>query len=303
MVRSRQAFTLVELLVVIAIIGVLVGLLLPAVQAAREAARRMDCSNRVKQIGLAMHNYESTHKTFPAGNLGFSSAKDCTSGGNKGGASWTVLILPFLEQSALYDSFDTGELFTSTSNLPGDSQNHELFLLPNASYQCPSDPGSRPGSNNTSYYGVQGGGPDPVCSSQSAGRMFYDNGMLFVNSRMGFRDMTDGSTSVFVVGETRYNDQSVENGYSGWASSAKMDSWGMPGVLAGARDQINAFDVNPLKEKTLDYQTRTFGSHHPGGCHFGMGDGSVQFVTESIDLVLYQTLAIRDDGLPIGGLP
>ncbi len=165
--RIRQAFTLVELLVVIAIIGILVGLLLPAVQQAREAARRMQCSNNVKQTALACHNYESTFKTFPAGGIvtytaaalnGLNSSNFCSRGSDRTQAPWSVLILPYLEESNLYNQFDFTRLFTGSSNVPGQAPNTTLFFVNMKKYQCPSDPNSTSTTNNSNYLGVQGAG-------------------------------------------------------------------------------------------------------------------------------------------------
>lgn len=309
---GRRGFTLVELLVVIAIIGVLVALLLPAVQAAREAARRSECGNKMKQLGLALHNHHDVYKRFPAGGRSISTASLTTSDWCSAGTAeetrepWSIAILPFLEQNALYDRLDLNARFTSTSNVPGASQNHAVFLLPNPAFQCPSNPNSNSGSNSTSYFGVQGGGPDALksCATESGARVFYTNGALSFNSKTGFRDLTDGSSNVYLVGETRYcltpNGRS-DGAHTGWASGAKTDAWGSPLVLAAARDQINADPRHGGNTDTLNIMTKLFGSFHPGGCLFLMGDGSVHFVSENIDLDLYQQTAIRNDGLPAGG--
>lgn len=166
MMRSklqRNGFTLVELLVVIAIIGILVGLLLPAVQAAREAARRMQCSNNCKQIALACHNYESAFKTFPAGGIVTyapgvtpTTANFCKVGQDRTQAPWSVLILPYLEESNLYGQFDFRLRFTGSSNVPGDLPNRTLFAQNLAKFQCPSDPNSQSNVNNSNGCGPAG---------------------------------------------------------------------------------------------------------------------------------------------------
>lgn len=309
---GRCGFTLVELLVVIAIIGVLVALLLPAVQSAREAARRSECMNKMKQLGLALHNHHDVYKRFPAGGRSLAATSVTTDGWCRDGAvgdarePWSIAILPFLEQSTIYDRLDLNAQFTSTSNERGPTQNHAIFELPNPSFQCPSDPNSQPGLNSTSYFGVQGGGPDALKSCETiAGRLFYTNGPLYVNSKTGFRDLTDGSSNVYLVGETRYclTPSSRPDGFhSGWASAAKIHGSGTPLVLAAARDQINSDPRHGGNTDTLNIMTKLFGSFHPGGCQFLMADGSVHFVSENIDLALYQQTAIRNDGLPVGGI-
>lgn len=309
----RTAFTLVELLVVIAIIGVLIALLLPAVQQAREAARRMTCTNKLKQIGLAIHNHHDTYGQFPSGvrytpEPDFTSGSWCSTSGTTGTREpWTVKILPFLEENNLYDQFDLNASFTATSNVPGAAVNNNLFKLNQSAYQCPSDPASRDDWNSISYYGVQGGGPaaDESCSTSSGQRVFYRNGALHLNSDTGFQDLTDGSTNIFMVGETRYclTPSGRPDGYhSGWASATKLDSWGTPLVLAATREQINSDPRNGMTNDTLNIMTKLFGSYHPGGCMFLMGDASVHFIPETIDLVTYQTLGKIDDGAPTAGL-
>ncbi|TWT38516.1 DUF1559 domain-containing protein [Blastopirellula retiformator] len=311
--RIRRAFTLVELLVVIAIIGVLIALLLPAVQQAREAARRMDCSNHLKQIGLALHNHHDTYGHFPPGvrntnSPNYSSSNWCSSTGANADARepWTVAILPFLEQQNRYDLFDLDGAFTASSNVPGVTANNTQFRLANSAYQCPSDPGSRDDWPTTSYYGVQGGGPaaDESCSTQSGNRVFYRNGVLYFNSKTNFRDMLDGSSNTFMVGETKYclTPTGRSDGiHTGWATGSKTDPYGSPYVLAAARDQINSNPNVGLKHDTLNIMTKLFGSYHPGGCFFLLGDGSVHFVAETIDLATYRALGKVDDGLPVGG--
>lgn len=306
--RKSNGFTLVELLVVIAIIGILVALLLPAVQKAREAAQRITCTNKLKQLGLALHNYHSARRHFPTGSIVQDIDKNfsnCSSSPDRpGGAPWTVLVLPYMEESALQDAFDMQALFTSTSNVRGSQQNHQVFTLENVAYKCPSDPVSALGTNYITYMGVQGGGPNPVCTSQSNRRFFFDNGAMVVNHKTSIKKLEDGTTKTYLLGESRYADQSQREGsnqpgWTGWASSAKSGQWAMPMVLAGGSEPINAFsvqDANPSTTKTLDFQTRAFGSHHQGGAEFALADGSVQFVEDGIDTVLYYNYSIRDDG-------
>lgn len=314
---QRPAFTLVELLVVIAIIAMLVTLLLPAVQAAREAARRAQCSNKVRQLVLGCLNYESAMGHFPAGSVNndMPTIEDCGGGDGPGEAPWTVRILPFSEQTALYDRFDLEAKFTSTTNVPGSRQNHVLFLEPNEAFKCPSDPLSGLETNYITYFGVQGGGAEPACTSQSDSRMFFNNGVMYVNAATSMKKITDGTSKTWLIGETRYCDQSVSHsrtdgrrdGWCGWASSAKKGAWAMPMVLAAAVEPINAFshtEVDPTIAKTLDLQTRLFGSHHQGGgAFFGNADGSVGMVTDDIDVVSYYQRAVRNDALRIDWTP
>ena len=318
--KRRRGFTLVELLVVIAIIGILVGLLLPAVQAAREAARRMQCSNNVKQVGLACHNYESAFRSLPAGGIvsytpaaqaALTATNFCTTGLDRTQAPWTVLILPFVEETNLYNQFDFRRRFTGSSNIPGDAPNAALFATNMKKFQCPSDPNSESTVNNSNYLGVQGGGPPtgvggPPCSTSAGQRVFFQNGVIFANSKTRFADITDGTTNVFLIGESRYMPvprMRTDGFHAGWASSLKADSgFAVPLTFAAAVLQINAQkECGVGLGDCFNFVSRLFGSRHPGGCQFGLCDGSVQFVSQSIDINTYRQTAIRNDGLPVGG--
>jgi len=284
------------------------------VQAAREAARRADCTNRIRQLNLALQNYHSSQGEFPIGSINNSLTAQqiedgiCTTGegtSGEGGFPWTVALLPYVEQNALFDQFDFDQEFTTTSNIQGSRINHALFLMELDLFKCPSDPVSQEGTNYITYFGVQGGGDGdtfvdgPACTSQAVKRMFFTNGVLLINRPIGIRQIEDGASNTFAIGETRYCDQSVMGGFCGWASAAKLNTWAMPTVMAGAREQINAFDIDVTERKALDFQSRAFGSYHPGGAHFGVADGSARFLPDSIDLVTLHRLSIRNDSASV----
>ena len=309
--RDPRAFTLVELLVVIAIIGILIALLLPAVQAAREAARRAQCSNNLKQIGLALHNYHSAHKVFPPG--GITHLTECLlvgSSSRDGGAPWTVFILPFLEDQNRYDRYDFKGSFADLHWTPG-ADNHAVQFEPNARFQCPSDPNSADDVCNTNYYGCQGGGLDgPACTATTPGRVFFHNGIFHNNSKVKIGHVIDGTSNVFLVGETKYcpiKPGNPADAYASWDTSLRVypsDAFPLPSGLCAAWEGINSADWhtwNPALRFTGNVAASTFGSHHSGGCQFAMADGSVHFVAETIDLAVYRGLGARDDGLPAGG--
>ena len=312
--NRRQGFTLIELLVVIAIIAILIGLLLPAVQKVRSAAQRMSCSNQLKQIALALHEYHDARNTLPPGSiLGDGKTNNCKATGRR--APWTVLILPYIEQQNLFKQCDLSAEFVSSNNeSPTSGGNRAVFNTSLATYHCPSFP-SRSGNNNHSnYYGVMGGGASALgtCQSSNVGRIFYDNGMLYQNSFTKLGDgIPDGSSNTFMVGETKYqllDGGRPDNHYLGWASTIRGGGSSVTGVLAAAQLPINVFDGDGDKFDTTfatagspppqgqGLHQRTFGSYHGSGCHFAMGDASVHFVSDDISLTTYQLLGQRNDG-------
>src|SRR5262249_5228656 len=154
-----------------------------------------------KQIGLALHNYHDVNTHFPAGSnhaatINFASATWCSSDANLANIRepWTVGILPYMEEVNLYNQFNLNKQFTSTSNLPGADPNKSLFFTNNRHYQCPADRNSLPSANNNNYFGVQGGGPTPECSTQAGSRVFYRNGILYFKSQTRIADITDGTS-------------------------------------------------------------------------------------------------------------
>lgn len=332
--NADRGFTLIELLVVIAIIAVLIALLLPAVQQARESARRTACKSQLKQFGLALHNYHDTHSVFP---IGAGHASTTYGGGSQASARapWTVLILPFVEQSALYQAFDLDQGMFSFSLEEGQipTQNQAPAKRSLAIYQCPSFSGTR--RFHTNYFGVMGGRPDkPVyASSVNPGRAMWENGILYRNSSAGMRDVTDGSSNTLLVGETTYqrspiSDSSQSQQYFTWASTIRPTGGGaptsVPGTLAAVTDvPINSwkgdgstddtvFTNNPantrgtikvggsLVNATQCLQCRAFSSAHTGGAHFLLADGAVRFISENINMTTLQNLAIRNDGQILG---
>lgn len=327
--RRLPGFTLIELLVVIAIIAVLVALLLPAVQQTREAARRTQCKNHMKQIGLALHNYHDSHGKFPIGaGYGLSNYAASTGGINNAPrrAPWTVLILPYLDQANLYSQFDFSDRFKGCYNEePTTGKNHTASLTPVPAYHCPSF-NSPNDVLRTNYFGVMGGGADRAAwaHSTSKGRAFWDNGVLYINSKVALRDITDGSSNTIVVGETKYQlGPKAPNGANryGWASTIRGDTNTNGGTLAAVTDvkinewngdgneQDTSFTANNAANKRgtvngvdaeQNLQGRAFSSFHSGGCHFTFVDGSVRFVSENVSMTTLQYLAIRNDGQVVG---
>ncbi len=301
--KCRSGFTLVELLVVIAIIGILVGLLLPAVQAAREAARRMQCSNNLKQIGLALHNYHGTHGRFPFANGGT---------GNK--FSGVSQLLPFFEQANLYNQIDFSRNITDSFNAP--ARLTELSGL-----RCPSD------IQNTQ---PTAGGAVNYCPNKGASLRWQDpkaDGVLFSQSAIRFRDITDGTSFT-----AAYSERMIGDGSNG-LSSPQVDTYlssGNPESQDEAVQMCNAVDVtdlanqfpqfmgapwidgkhayqhiSPPNARSCGFQpaakaTMTATSRHVGGVTVLMCDGSVRFTSATIDLYLWRAVGTREGGEIVG---
>lgn len=284
MKKLRRGFTLIELLVVIAIIAIMVALLLPAVQQAREAARRSSCKNNLKQVGLALHNYHDTHNVFPP-----AFARSNPAGDGRGWG-WGVMILPFIEQGALYDALspNTSPFPTDVSVDPGMSQRVLMqTIIP--TYRCPSDVGSpinnqRGNFGTSNYSGVWGSHVD-AGTHTGAG-----NGCMFYNSRINFRDITDGTSNVIMVGERAFNNLPWRGAIYGGVHDVLGAGWAsvMRGVYDSAAYRINGTDV------------WTYSSLHKGGAHFVLGDGSVRFLSENMSGANWQIIAQRASGQVLG---
>ncbi len=278
---QKRGFTLVELLVVIAIIGVLVALLLPAVQAAREAARRSSCTNNLKQLGLALHNHHDTYGYFPVG---------ATTVGN--GLSLHVALLPFMEQQNLYDRFNQAEAFTTSTNRPLTQQPVDGFLCPSGTELKADDNGS---DNTTHYYGVMG----PTGANATTGTNYKENtagshggwalqGAFAWNEKLGFKHLTDGTSSTMVFGEISWGDRDGnDTRYRAWARGGAHNQY-----MAPAKNVAQAINA----DYTALFNDMSFGSNHPGGAQFGYGDGSVHFIPETVDFAVYKATASRNGG-------
>ncbi len=287
--RKNHAFTLVELLVVIAIIGVLIALLLPAVQQAREAARRMQCTNNEKQLILAMHNYESSFKLFPTGRLGCDGACDPQNGPGTGGF---VLLLPFLEENNLYELFAPyGPNNAFPGNLPSStlSQRPDAFVCPSSTMQATVNSGSKDWA--TSSYAFVSGHFGP--SQGLGGKVKWDNsGMFMYRDSYAIRDAVDGLSNVMFVGEVI--DGHLSNHINRWTTAARH--------LDSLRTTENPINTPPGQGITTspygEALNGAFGSRHPGGGNFAFGDGSVHFIPETTNLTVYKLLSQRASGQP-----
>lgn len=312
-------FTLVELLVVIAIIGVLVALLLPAVQAARTAARRSQCQNNLKQIGIALLNYESALETLPPGTkMNSYGDPEVPIAGVRFG--WSARILPYVEQAAAASQID---LEASVANM-GANQGGATLV---ATYICPASPSENdhwieccsgfnlgPGPNDdfreTNYSGVTHPFPGFFARTQP---LSDGAGMLFNYNAVELSDVTDGTSNTLQVGETtggwgRHPSQGTAWIGRNWVSWNCMDtSKGIngAGTLPGGRDDaIDPFDGDGSGNRHVEYVNESgFSSFHPGGCHFNHVDGSVAFYEEDVDQMLLGVLTTRSGGENRGEAP
>jgi prepilin-type N-terminal cleavage/methylation domain-containing protein len=303
--RRTQGFTLVELLVVIAIIGILVAMLLPAVQAAREAARRSSCTNNLKQLALAHQHYHDTYKVLPIGGM--------TQGTNVGnGMSWHVLVLPFMEQINIHNQYNFNVYsYTNAANLA-------VALTPIEGYFCPSgtrqtlvtaNSGEFSGGTptaSTHYYGIMGPeGPNLYGTADSQGNFpnyrwsnspsghggFAQQGILGRGpTAYTFADNLDGTSNTFLVGEISWD---LANCYRVYIRGCD----GSPcGGVKNIQHPINAVPYNGSN----NFNDVSFGSNHPGGCLFANVDGSVDFFAQTIEMKIYRALGSRDGREPVG---
>jgi prepilin-type N-terminal cleavage/methylation domain-containing protein/prepilin-type processing-associated H-X9-DG protein len=302
--RCRSGFTLIELLVVIAIIGVLVGLLLPAVQKVREAANRAKCKNNLKQIGLACHMYHDTNGFFP------NNSRNCV--------GWAVFILPFIEQNNLFTQINPFSDSICNGVVPATLV--PLFQVKLPIYICPSDVGKDLNDNRLfgpggymlarSNYPGNGGNNPP-------------DGVITDTFNLSIRDITDGTSTTFLAGErstisyggsssdcpgrvTPYN-LNMATVWAGFSNSTTNDkNTSLDCVFADTKDRM----MDGFNGGTLGCSpNNAFSSLHPGGAQFVMCDGSVQFISASINwtsttatgpIGIYNRLGARNDGLVVG---
>ncbi len=293
--HTRRGFTLIELLVVIAIIAVLVALLLPAVQQAREAARRTQCKNNLMQIGIALHNYEMARECLPPGSVDPNRPIRNEAKGYHVG--WLVATLPYLDQMNTYRAFNfADDVYSPANNGPRGVKINILF--------CPSNSAmtQTAGLGMTTYAGVHHHVEAPIDIDNT--------GVLFLNSSIRYRDIDDGVSNTIFVGEHSDVDP------LGWASGtrATLRNGGFisggggglrpgPGPAAQVRPAFGAAGLDPgAKIAPLGsaeanvLEVGGFGSSHAGGAHFLVGDGSVRFISQNITPQIFQNLANRKDG-------
>lgn len=339
MYKKKDGFTLVELLVVIAIIGILIGMLLPAVQQVREAARRSQCANQVKQVALATHNYESAFGVFPAGRLGSDNAGETASTSSVTGlkmhslgASAFVLLLPYMEQIAAFDQISLDEvpiwqaggvwanpsgsgasviqacidvLGEQLPELVCPSDNLEPVVAAAIVHQITFGPATGSyafcmGEYDTGIQGVKKRGePFRVSNSEEDHGGVFHYGGKGGSIKFGFRDITDGSSNTFFLGETIEGHRIGQTNI--WSNGNRYTS-----SLRGTGTPLN-FPLDPNGEDGIVFSGSVsgaaggtsnggFASSHAGGANFGFGDGRVSFVNENVEDVVYQAFSTRAGG-------
>jgi prepilin-type N-terminal cleavage/methylation domain-containing protein/prepilin-type processing-associated H-X9-DG protein len=313
----RRGFTLIELLVVIAIIAVLIALLLPAVQQAREAARRTQCKNNLKQLGLALHNYHDTFNTLPTGTV---FETDLT----QGCWGWPVLVMPQLEQATLSTALDPGHRKFNQVLKDTSANGYVLLQKILPVFQCPSDPGN-PLNDNRPFVATGPTNPFYLARSNYMGNggdqddwtKQYAKGIFGENTSIKFGDITDGLSNSFLAGERASQlpnlpGNPTNNFYAGfWAGRGGSGETG----LASAKQSL--FGYTTYKPQTGEGGTSTpipeqsFSSRHTGGIQFLLADGSVRFISENIAWgsttastaqppQTYNRLGCINDGQPVG---
>lgn len=352
--NCRGGFTLVELLVVIAIIGILVSLLLPAVQAAREASRRMQCGNNLKQMGLAMHNYHATHRQFPPGYLSYPTSNgsgpasaqiDSLTWDGAPGWGWGSMILPFLEQTTTAASLQYTRPIWDVANLATIEHKLAVYLCPSASggndafvvtdkIGNPLMIAGRPIRLGRSHY-VASHGQESCwgeCGSAATGVVFTNiytsttkviavngdasrvaDGPFYRNSGTKFRDIADGTSQTIFLGEhsSRLSEKtwvgvvpgafthpsfiSPENGPDAAATLTLVHA----GPSGGELDITGTPIIHPVNFPT--YHVGQMYSEHPGGGMVLMGDGSVRFFAETVNLLTWAELSSMAEGEVVSG--
>ena len=305
-IKNNQAFTLVELLVVIAIIGILIALLLPAVQAAREAARRTQCSNNLRQVMLAIHTYHDTFKVLPP------------EAWPEQGISVYTRILPFAEQKSVFETIDF-EGATGDADDPGNLGVMEQAKIRVPFLLCPSctneyssmkQYGQEIDCFTAHYYGITGA----VGTNSETGREYShitesekggmagpvaNNGVIYERSHVPFAGITDGLSNTFCFGEIAHNDY---NGYFAWTRGGQAAQGVGPTIYASAKNLAWSIGVITNKEDPMHevytsyYNNGSFSSHHSGGAQFALCDASVRFVRDSTDLNVLRAFASRNGG-------
>lgn len=292
--RARSGFTLIELLVVIAIIAVLIALLLPAVQQAREAARRTQCKNNLMQVALALQNYMMGHEVLPPGSINVTGPIASVEDKDQYHMGWIVQILPYLEQANVYNHVDFNHgVYADENKAP---RSRKLNIL-----NCPSDAGAWRGGATIAISNYNG-----VHNDYEAQIDVNQNGVLFLNSSIRYEQITDGSSNTIFVLEARADSGSDLGWMSGTRATlrngVRWANQGTAGAPPNYETYFNMANNTAVLVKELNdvsAGSKIVGgpsSYHTGGYHTGFGDGSVRFISQNISATLMRNLTHRADG-------
>jgi len=286
--RKIRGFTLIELLVVIAIIAILMGLLLPAVQQAREAARRTQCKNNLMQIGIALHNYEMAFEMLPPGVVNAAGPIRNLEEGYQ--MSWMVQLLPVMEQTMLFSMVDFSQGAYAAVNSPIRTTRMSVF-------RCPSDPAPPLAAagglivGEASYAGCFSGSDKPIDAD--------GDGCLFLNSGVRYREIRDGASNTLLAGEKQIV---AEAGEFGWIAGNRSALRNTGVAISGGWDIVKPVAGGKPAAVVIPSVTATsgFSSHHTGGSQFILADGSVRFVSQNINVQTLSILGSRADLQVVG---
>jgi prepilin-type N-terminal cleavage/methylation domain-containing protein/prepilin-type processing-associated H-X9-DG protein len=276
--RRYHAFTLVELLVVIAIIGILIALLLPAVQAAREAARRLSCVNNLTQLIIAVQNYETAYRLYPPGTINDKGPIANAAEGYH--HSWLTQLLPYIEEQNTFQhvDFSVGAYH---------EKNAEVRKVHLPVFRCPSS-GHREGDVAVSNYAGLHHDLDALINNDN-------HGIFFLNSAVKFEDVSDGTSNTLFIGEKEVE----EKGDLGWMSGTRstLRNTGLE-INAGLGPHRYGAQPQPAPKESGETSVKVggFSSRHPGGANFAFGDGSVRFLSQTVPTDVFQQLGHRSDG-------
>jgi prepilin-type N-terminal cleavage/methylation domain-containing protein/prepilin-type processing-associated H-X9-DG protein len=334
--RRRSGFTLIELLVVIAIIAILIALLLPAVQQAREAARRTQCKNNLHQLGLALHNYHDTFNAFPIGHQHRPTNLAASVNGDGGpGWGWSVYLLPYIDSAPLYNQFDFGKSicdvvpWNPTGAGTGPVRNLPLMSTPQPWALCPSSVAPTTAASGgaatpfrivnhaVTSYKASSGSYDNNFNGIASANQNRRNGLFYRDSKIKIRDITDGTSSTVAIGEVNWRLAGNGRLYGAIDPAIGVASANGPRLMCTAQWGLNL----PLPPIGVQAElNESYSSEHEGGAHFLFADGHVHFISENIQHMrllwaaanpfdrnnggagygLYQRLHSRNDNLVVG---
>lgn len=293
--RRQAGFTLIELLVVIAIIAILISIMLPAVQSAREAARRSQCRNNLMQFGIALQNYSMTFEMLPPGTVNETGPIQTQATGYH--MNWIVQLLPVMEQRNLAEQIDFSQSVYAAENAPVRDVQMRVTMCPSDYKNAYSIDGL--GTVQASSYAASYGGTKGLIADDN-------NGLMFLNSSIRFREIRDGSSNTIMAGEKIHPRKGKDLGWmSGTVATLRNTGTGInlsPDIISEFETPDDELDemIDPPKEEDIVISSGGFSSRHAGGAVFLLADGAIRFLSTSIDRQIYSHLGNREDRQILG---